>query len=429
MRKDRESGAIVVEATLSLTAFVFAMFTILNVVNICYIQSRIGCALDSAAKEIAQYSYLYYKLGVDKKEVELNKGTEEARATVNNTIDQTVSFMDNISDAKNAAETVDFDKLKSAIDGGRSNVESLYNDYGDKLRDHPKEFIFGLAKLAGVELKEEAKVFFAQVMAKGFMAKNLKAYKDDDPDAFLKRYRVVNGLKGLDFDYSALMAYGKSNKIQLVCTYDVQVIKLLNIDFKFKFRQIAKTNAWGNGISMMKPDVSTGTVENENSVWDNPNQLRRGQLIVYDEKKKNYEYTDNGHGFDAYVNKDGKNEFVTIVSHNTHQSSYNTSTKLKNQLRADFNSMYNQVSGLGQDISVENQNGERSTVKSDPSTRSYCVRLVVPDDADMTMVQQAKADFEREMGGNVHVEIVTGYGSPTPEKAVEEKTTDSGDGE
>ena len=76
MRKDRESGAIVVEANLSLTAFVFAMFTILNVVNICYIQSRIGCALDFAAKEIAQYSYLYFKLGVDKKEVEMNQGTE-----------------------------------------------------------------------------------------------------------------------------------------------------------------------------------------------------------------------------------------------------------------------------------------------------------------------------------------------------------------
>lgn len=419
MRKDSESGAIVVEATISLTAFVFAIFTILSVVNICYIQARISSALDSAAKEIAQYSYLYFKMGLDKKEAELNKGTEEARETTEDTVDQTVLFMNALSDANNSASTLDFDGLKESINVGSKSVETLYHDYADKLADHPKEFIMGFAKLAGVELKEELKVYLAQVMAKGFMAKNLKAFKDDNPDAFLKRYRVVDGLNGLDFDYSALMAYGKSNKIQLVCTYDVQVIKLLNIDFKFKFRQIAKTNAWGNGISALKPDVSTGTVANEKSVWDYTDVMRRGKMIVYDEKK-NFTYTDSGNGFDAYDNK--KNEFVTIVSHNTHEDSLNTSGKIKNQLRTDYNNMYGKVSELGETISVEKANGDKKTFKSDPETRTYNIRLVVPDDADMKMVNQAKAEFENEMGGNVHVTVVTGYGSPSPPKEDKEKT-------
>lgn len=42
MRKENERGAIVVEATLSLTAFVFAIFTILTLVNVYYIQAKMS---------------------------------------------------------------------------------------------------------------------------------------------------------------------------------------------------------------------------------------------------------------------------------------------------------------------------------------------------------------------------------------------------
>lgn len=56
----KQKGAIVVEATIALSAFMFAIFTILSIVNICFIQARLGVALNTAAKEISQYSYLYY---------------------------------------------------------------------------------------------------------------------------------------------------------------------------------------------------------------------------------------------------------------------------------------------------------------------------------------------------------------------------------
>ena len=92
MRRGRERGAIVVEATLSLTAFVFVIFTILTIVNIFYIQAKMSIALNSAAKEISQYSYLYYKLGVNKVEAKLAEGTERQRATAEQTIDGIGTF-------------------------------------------------------------------------------------------------------------------------------------------------------------------------------------------------------------------------------------------------------------------------------------------------------------------------------------------------
>jgi hypothetical protein len=45
----REKGAIVVEATISLTVFIFTIFIILSVVDICYIQAKIGNSMCSAA--------------------------------------------------------------------------------------------------------------------------------------------------------------------------------------------------------------------------------------------------------------------------------------------------------------------------------------------------------------------------------------------
>lgn len=410
MKKNRENGAIVVDATISLTAFIFTIFTILSVVNICYIQSKIGIALDSATKELAQYSYLYYKIGVDKLEAQLNEGTAEVRDVSKDTVDGIVNIMDSFSEASNSASTGNFDGMMNAINNGIDNADSLYRTYADSIADNPKELIIGLGKMAGNDLKERAKnCLLAKCIGKGLMKKNLKAFKDDDPDAFLKRYHVVDGMDGLDFKYSSLMAYGESNKIQLVCTYKVRVIKLLNIDFEFQFRQIAKTNAWGNGVSLIKPDLTTPKKIN---IWDTPSPTTRGKLFVIEEKN-NYKYTDTGHGFDAYVNDGGKNEFITIISKDTNLPSNNTSNKLKNQFRAAYNDMYNKVSRLGNTITVKNQSDEDVTFDSNPNTRTYVIRVVVPDNADMNMVKKAKNDFEREVS-NARVEIVTGYGSPTP---------------
>lgn len=54
-----ESGSVTVEATISLSAFMFAIVTILTIINICIVQARVSYAINTTAKEISQYSYLY----------------------------------------------------------------------------------------------------------------------------------------------------------------------------------------------------------------------------------------------------------------------------------------------------------------------------------------------------------------------------------
>lgn len=243
----RERGAIVVEATISLTAFIFLLYTILSVLNICYIQAKMSTALNTAAKQISQYCYLYYKLGGGRVNDELAGAAEKPRKTVEATFDGISSFMTKMSDGVESGINGDYaGSLKNAIDAGQG-AAGIIDMYAEQIANDPKGFIIGMGMLAACETKDYAFGKLCGALGKAFMAKNLKDFKDDDPDQFLKRYMIKNGLDDLDFKYTALMPAKNKNLVLLVVTYDVHVIRLLNIDYKFTFRQVAETQTWGEG--------------------------------------------------------------------------------------------------------------------------------------------------------------------------------------
>lgn len=411
MDKKKESGAVVIEATISLTVFIFMMFTILMMVDICYVQAKIGTSLDSAAKEISQYAYLYYKMNLDETQAEAAGNAASSKDTVKNTLSGINEFIDSMSEAGSSASDGDFNGMMNSINSGTQSVDSIITMYSKELED-PKTFIMGMASLVGSEGAEMAKnELFGKLLGRSLMKKNLVVSSGDNADNFLRRFKVVKGLDGLDFQYTSLMAYGETNVIRLVVTYEVKVIQFLNIDFKFKFTQTAKTHAWGNGVSLIEPhqEQKTGS-----SIWD-LGSTTRGKAIVLEEKK-NYTYTSSGKGYDAYNNAGGANEFVTIVSINTHNQTYTEVKGIKNRISTAFNSMKKGVSSLDEEIKVTTADGTETTVNSPVNTRTYKVIVVVPDDADMSLVEQAKQQFiasKASSGVQVEVEIKTGYGSPT----------------
>lgn len=411
MDKKKESGAVVIEATISLTVFIFMMFTILMMVDICYVQAKIGTSLDSAAKEISQYAYLYYKTNLDETQAKAAGNAASSKDTVKNTLSGVNEFINSMSEAGSSASSGDFNGMMDSINSGTQSVNSIITMYGKELED-PKTFIMGMAGLVGSEGAEMAKnELFGKLLGRSLMKKNLVVSSGDNADNFLKRFNVVGGLDGLDFQYTSLMAYGETNVIRLVVTYEVKVIQFLNIDFKFKFTQTAKTHAWGNGVSLIEPHQEQKT---SSSVWD-LGSTTRGKTIVLEEKK-NYTYISSGKGYDAYNNADGANEFVTIVSINTHNQTYTEVKGIKNKISSAFNSMNRGVSSLDEEIKVTTADGTETTVNSPVNTRTYKVIVVVPDDADMSLVEQAKQKFidsKASSGVKVEVEIKTGYGSPT----------------
>lgn len=418
----RERGAIVIEASIALTAYIFAIFTLLSVVDICYIQAKMSVALDESAKEISQYSYLYYKFAVDDVQSDLHEGTEDSRQLAKDTADGVNSFLTNVDGAAGSFDydtgAVDFEGLYDGVSGAAADVDSLVTQYGDAIGDDPWAFVLGMGKMAGDELSGEANAMLAKVMAKSFMKKNLKAYEGDDPDQFLRRYHVVDGLQGLDFDYSTMMSYGSTNEIQLVCTYEVQVIRLLNLDVKVKFRQCAKTLAWGNGVSEMAVPAASEATE-EGSVWTDHTPVDRGNIIE-DRVREEYSYSSRYHNDSYDFYEPGSNRFVEIVSVHTGMTTYSTADGIRYKLNRELTQMDRQVKGFGDEITLKDSSGNETTVHSDPGTRTYKMILVVPDDADMSVVDQAVTDFKAKQqaaGYTVDVEVMQGFGNS--QKAVD----------
>lgn len=417
MKDKMERGAVVVEATLCLTAFVFAIVMVLTIVNIAYAQAKIGTALDYAAKEMSQYSYLYFKLGIDEWDANISDGTGDSQELAESTIDGIVEVTDSLSDAESAMNECDIEGLVAEIENGANSVEGLVDRYSEAITGDPKGFAMGMGKLAVSELKEEVKVVLGQVLAKSLMKKNLKAYVDEEPENFLHRMHVVREsdtdsyMSALSFDGSYLMPAG-SNSIQLVCSYEIQVLQLLNVDFKFKFTQCAKTSAWGRGVSEITPK----------SIWDTLPNMDRGKYIVGQEKQ-NYSCTSSRNGFDAY--DESSNQFVSIFSmDNITNTKYQNVDEVYDRLEDEFGSMYNGVKNLPEDIRVR-KDGQSVTVQSDPGTRTYKLVIVIPDDGDKTVINQAIDRLKQEHPDiSIDCEIKGGYGNPK----VETESDDSGDG-
>ncbi len=199
----KERGAVVVEATLLLPMFMFFMITLYSVVQIAYVQARMTVALDAATKQIAEYAHVYFATGMDG----TFKSGEGASSQIANQVSEFLVTM-----------------------GGRAG--SVDDEFG--------EFVTGAGKaMAGDNLADLAKDGAGTLLAEQMMKKNMISGFNDNADAFMKRNRIENfnmmGSKVLE---------NNSKDIFLKVNYDIQVIKLLNIDYKFHMGNCAYTQAW-----------------------------------------------------------------------------------------------------------------------------------------------------------------------------------------
>ncbi|MFI3170086.1 MAG: hypothetical protein R3Y06_09095 [Faecalibacterium sp.] len=208
-KEDQEKGALIIEATISLTFFMMLIFTLLSLINIAYAQARIGIAVNSAAKELSQYAQLYYATEMD----------EQLTGTGGTSSSFFESFAELINQLGDSASTIN-EELGSVITEAGTSLS------GDNLGDYLKNYMGG-------------------TLARTLVQKNLVSTENGSADAYLRGLHVVNGLSGLDFGNTSFLE-GTTGNVNIVVEYDIQVIQLLNIDFTFHFVHYAYTTAWGS---------------------------------------------------------------------------------------------------------------------------------------------------------------------------------------
>ena len=63
--KKHEKGAASIEATISLTIFIFVIWAVYMMINYSLVQARVSYAINTTAKEMSQYAYFYHVFGLD----------------------------------------------------------------------------------------------------------------------------------------------------------------------------------------------------------------------------------------------------------------------------------------------------------------------------------------------------------------------------
>lgn len=435
--QNRERGSVTIEATISLSAFMFAVVTILTVINICMVQAKISIAVNETAKELSKYSYLYSLTGLNESHAKFSTKAGEAKQNIDDVfgnINTVFTEIQNIGQAAERTEEQDISGLLKQFGGSASNIKaagsSLVNTFEDLAKD-PKGAAMGLAKIIACDGWNAVMSFVAEGLSKGLCKKNLVFENGGDVESYLKFLGVVpsaNGsyMDGLDFSRSTIFPNG-SSEIRVNVSYKVKVIALLPIDFSFSFNQTAVTHGWLSGDNSFRTDKSIETTYN-NTLWTESLSARERQSyirhqVIDDLSLEGYEQVTGGKKGDSYqdihVYNGTKNEFAVIHSINPLNSPPGEKAVTLNDLNDTVikNEIENMCAGV---LSTANslskiktksadKNGDIKYAEYNCEHANAKVVLVIPEDAGLK--ERFEKILEDSNTGGVTVEIVPSYGN------------------
>lgn len=427
----KNQGVITVEATLTLTAFMFFFMMLYDLLTVCITQAKVAEALNNTAKEFSQYSYIIGVTGLDKSVGQLQENANTKKEDVNNTISNIASLYEatqnvgkdmkgavantDTSDLSSIAASVQtmYDSVKSNADQSKEQIDNL-KETVSTIAEDPKKFIFGIGQLI---MSEGLEIFKSQLivdpLARGMMKKHLmtsKGQSNEDLEQILQGMRIVPGsrfgktsyINGIDFSHSTLFPYG-SDEITIVAEYKIKIIPLLPVNLEYSVKQKASTKGWLHGDGqVLKVDESSGksTVKDEStptqytntdSVWNGTDPTEINKLIrnmgISDYKTQGYENL-SGSTYAQLYNSE-TNTFVMISSSNPLYGEVNLET-LKSEETKKY--IKNQIEKLTSGIVSSCENQSKVTIKriGDGGTekvtydsgknKSYIFDLVIPQD-------------------------------------------------
>ena len=448
-KKNSQSGAITIEATIALTSFLFMFIMIYSIVTICRAQATIQVAINSTAKELSQYSYVYSMTGIHGAMSNVQSAASGTKGDVNEVMGNVAGVFSGIESIGQKAENIEGNL--GSIESDAQQVQGMWDDLkgvGDnaaaakekitEMASDPKQMIFGLAKLFASEGYEVVKSAAAEAASRAMVQKHLKRSEDDTAENFCKSMGIVPGtflgkesyFNGIDFSHSTLFPYG-SDEITIVANYKMKLLQLLPISMEFHFTQKAVTKAWMQGEVIAKESTVEKKVqkllEKGESVWNLLSPSEREKLI---RKMGITDLTDNGYctvSGQTYIHAydPATNTFAMVRSYNPLAYADSVENVNRDEIRKYLDTLRAQMESTTDNLTAikikkydENGNLVTSEVScAGPSNQKVVV--VIPEDEGL------KAVFEEilaEMGGTVQFEILPGYGDVfvDPEPAVPE---------
>ena len=260
-RADAESGMMVVEAVLSFTVFVVTVAAIVYLITIFMLHNRIQFAINSAAHELASYSYIYQVLGIRGAGQQVESDGAAYVGAIDNTASQLVDTLNKIENLRGSAagvqqsvNTLSPSEIQASLQVFGQDVSDTWASVGESasqitaLAKNPGDLLVGMIYMAADVAATEAKRAFATFAAKGMTEKYL-AVGEASADAYLRQMGVKEGYGGLDFSGSTMFCDADRRMIDIVVEYDIDLtfLQLIVPDARLHMVQRVSVAGWLDG--------------------------------------------------------------------------------------------------------------------------------------------------------------------------------------
>lgn len=460
-KRNNEKGAVTVEATIALTAYLFMFLMVYSIVSICRAQATIQVAINATAKEISQYSYVYGLTGLGDSLSKFQEAGQTTEDKLNNTVGTVADVFNGIQTIGKSAEesaeqiksmniqgTLDsWGKISTQMDENSASLQTLQEQIEDMAKN-PQELLLGMARLIGSKALEEAKSrLIAEPVARSLVKKHLKRSDNDTAEAFCKSVGIVpdtywgkqSYFNGIDFSHSTLFPYG-SDEITIVANYKVKLLPLLPIDLEFHVTQKAVTKGWLHGdlgVSGDSPKEKIEKLKQEadgSSIWNSMSVSERTALIrsmgIEALKDDKFEPVSCETHIQAYDRVN--NTFAMVVSSNRLYGLDSIEDIDKDQIRADIKNWAAQMNSATQgiqSIKIKTQDKYGNVTTSEVSCSGKAnkrIILVIPQDEGLQAIYE---EILTETGGyGVQFEIQPGYGKAFKTDTSEKESTGNTEG-
>lgn len=275
--KHSQVGSATIEAVVSFTGFLFVIFTILNIVNLCRAQMLVSNAMDTVTKELTQYSYFYQISGLRKFDQEIQAIGDENSVNLNNLASSVGNLYNALGTAVSSSEE-EIRGLNNSLQEGSltsdgvqavllnldtqatnvtASIERVEAQIGDVI-DNPVTYLKSIIAVAGSQGLDTLKSHvIAAPLAKSLMVKHFGDNKAE-ANAILEQLGVVGGLDGMNFTRSTIFQKDHPDEIHLAVYYKVKVIQLFKwADFEATICKETRARAWLGGDDVQYREQSS----------------------------------------------------------------------------------------------------------------------------------------------------------------------------
>ena len=235
-----QSGMVVVEALLSFTVFMRVVMAIVYLMTIHIVHNRIQFAINSAAHELASYSYVYQALGLREAEQAVQADGQPYTQKIDDTADQVVDSINQIqnlysdgTELQSSLQEIEvskesltniYDQAKKTGEDAKTTADSVKESAGKVtgLLENPNDTLVGMIYMGASGASYYVKSVGAAAAARGLTQKYL-GDKNGDANAYLIANGVAGGYSSLDFSGSTMFCDPDKKLIYFVVQYEIDM--------------------------------------------------------------------------------------------------------------------------------------------------------------------------------------------------------------